>query len=153
MNLITGLPHTGAVGAAAHSEALKNNTIHVLWIGGDAQFAHRLGNFQSKSQSQNTLSVTFSPEGLNPDLLPVQPTILVVESGHGQSTHRALALIAHVQWLAHLRSIFLTPSDQAQDRVDGYQAGADSCLSKPVDDRLLLAVIQQKWDRLVGLPH
>jgi DNA-binding NarL/FixJ family response regulator len=155
MNLITGLSHSGAVGAAAHSEALRNSTIQVLWIGGDEQFARRLGNSQSKSQSQsqNTLSVTFSPEGLNPDLLPVHPTILVVESGHGESTRRALALIAHVQWLAHVRSIFLTPSDQAQDRVGGYQAGADSCLSKPVDDRLLLAVIQQKWDRLVGLPH
>ena len=149
MNLITGLSHTGAVGAVAHPEALKSNTIHVLWIGGDEQFAHRLGN----SQSKNTVSVTFRPEGLNLDLRPVHPMILVVESGHGQSTHRALALIAHVQSLAHMRSIFLTPSDQEQERVDGYHAGAGSCLSKPVDDRLLLAVIQQKWERLVGLLH
>ena len=153
MNLITDLSHTGAVGAVAHPEALKSNTIHVLWIGGDEQFAHRFWNSQSASQNQNTLSVTFRPEGLSPDLLPVHPTILVVESGHGQSAHRALALISQVQWLAHVRSILLTPSNQAQERVDGYQAGADSCLSKPVDDRLLLAVIQQKWDRLVGLLH
>ena len=153
MNLITGLSHTGAAGAVAHSEALRNTTIHVLWIGGDEQFAHRFGNSQSTSQSQNKLSVTFKPEGLSPDLLPVHPTILVVDSGHGPSTLRALALISHVQWLAHVRSIFLTPSDQAQERVDGYQAGADSCLSMPVDDRLLLAVIQQKWDRLMALSH
>ena len=153
MNLITGLSHTGAVGAVAYSEALRNNTIHVLWIGGDEQFAHRFENSQIAGQSQNTLSFTFRPEGLNPNLLPVHPTILVVESGHGQSAHRALALISQVQWLAHVRSIFLTHSDHAQERVDGYQAGADSCLSKPVDDRLLLAVIQQKWDRLVGLLH
>jgi DNA-binding NarL/FixJ family response regulator len=153
MNLITGQSHTGAVGAVAHSEALRKNTIHVLWIGGDEQFAHRFEYSQSASQSQNTLSVTFRPEGLSPDLLPVHPTILVVQPGHGQSTLRALALISQVQWLAHVRSIFLTHSDHAQERVDGYQAGADSCLSKPVDDRLLLAVIQQKWDRLVGLLH
>ena len=149
MNLITGLSHAGAGEALAQSGALRNNMIHVMWVGGDEQFAHRLGN----SQSKKTVSVTFRPEGLSLDLLPVHPMILVVESGHGQSTHRALALIAHVQSLAHVRSIFLTPSDQAQERVDGYHAGADSCLSKPVDDRLLLAVIQQKWDRLMAFPH
>ena len=151
MNLITGLSHTGTVGALAHSETLRNNTIDVLWIGGNEQFARRFGNSQSKTQSN--LSITFRPEGLSPDLLPVQPTILVVESGHGQSTLRALALISHVQWVAHVRSIFLTPSDQAHERADGYEAGADACLSKPVDDRLLLAVIQQKWDRLMDSPH
>ena len=42
---------------------------------------------------------------------------------------------------------------QAHERADGYEAGADACLSKPVDDRLLLAVIQQKWDRLMDSPH
>ena len=153
MNLITGLSHTGAVGAVAHPEALKSNTIHVLWIGGDEQFARRFGSAQSAGQSQYTLSVTFRPEGLSPDLLPAQPTILVVQTVHGQSTLRALALISQVQCLAHVRSIFLTPTDQAQERVDGYQAGADSCLTKSFDDRLLMAVIEQKWDRLMALNH
>ena len=149
MNLNTGLSKGYAADVIQQPRDLKNNPIHVLWVGGDGTAAHRAEH----AQSQGSLSVTFKPVGYSPDLLPDKPTIFVVESSHGPANDKALALISRVQCLPHLRSIWMTPRDHADDRVTGYKAGADMCLSKSVDERLLLAVIKQKWDRLQELPH
>ncbi len=145
MNLIQGLSSGYSKGVIEPRAGLGKNPIRVLWVGDDEQFADRI----RLSQSHRLLSLVYRSAEFNVDLLSHQPTILVLEPHHAKCKQVAFSLIARVQWLANFRSILLTSSDRAQDRIAGYEAGADTCLSKPVNDVLLLAVLQQKWDRLV----
>src|SRR5690606_22848681 len=74
--------------------------------------------------------------------LQVRPDLIVVADGKCGLTGRPLcqALRGHPQ-LAAKPIILLVNSSSVEARVSGLEAGADDCLSEPIDPKELVALI------------
>jgi DNA-binding response OmpR family regulator len=122
----------------------------ILLVDSDAQVRDKI---QQSLGSGYNLRVAYSLEEAHHALAEVLPDILICEIALPQASGLDLCqYVRHSPSLHHLPIMLLTTHSTLQDKVAGFEAGADDYVVKPFDPRHLLARIRL-LSRIKHLEH
>lgn len=110
---------------------------HILLVDSDVQVRDKI---QQSLGSGYSLRVAASLEEAQRALAEVLPDIVICEIALPQASGLDLCrYVRHSPSLCHLPIMLLTTLSTLQDKVAGFEAGADDYVVKPFDARHLLA--------------
>lgn len=123
---------------------------HILLVDSDIQVHDKI---QQSLGSGYSLRVASSLEEAQYALAEVPPDILICEITLPQASGLDLCqYVRHSPSLRHLPIMLLTTLSTLQDKVAGFEAGADDYVVKPFDSRHLLSRIRL-LSRIKRLEH
>lgn len=123
---------------------------HILLVDGDEQVHDKI---QQSLDSGYRLHVVSSLEEAQRALAEMVPDIMICEVTLPQASGLDLCqYVRHAPSLCHLPIMLLTTLSTLQDKIAGFEAGADDYIVKPFDPRHLLARIRL-LSRIKHLEH